>query len=199
MKSILYTKTYLKPIYNNKVINHGTEDIKSFNLDEITKIINSGENCILYYLDFKHFNNRLLDQQNIIYSNFKSNTCKLYINDNWTTSLLNDVIPNLIKKSIDDIRFFCEEYSTYINNQDKKILLDKYLDDLIFFYDYKDNIDKFVLDQDKEMIKLEMKKLKKIHYDTKDQILMMFYNRKFHPKHKYKFDENTNRMVIVHE
>jgi flagellar motor protein MotB len=100
-------------ITNNVIINnYGNERTDYITFDDMMRILNSGNNIIPRYIEFKHFNKDFPENHNIKYT--KNYGCIVKKNDKWTLININYLTDNLFKNN-------SYELQNYYNNKKKEI------------------------------------------------------------------------------
>lgn len=100
-KNICNTITNSLTINVTPIVKFGEEDYKRLTIPEIVSSLNSGYYSVQKIIENMHFNDRLLEYQNVEFNSLNGTTCQIYNGKMWATADKGEIIGKLVSDKID--------------------------------------------------------------------------------------------------
>jgi uncharacterized C2H2 Zn-finger protein len=165
-------------VINNtiNIVSHGKEDISKLTKEEMKDILNSGYSCVVKCIQYIHFNERLPEYQNILYTDKKSIYCRKHVDGKWEDALYKKIEEEIIDKHFDNVSEIKQDNPELFESQFRKKLLEEFIDDRNKYesYETEDRYPEYWNDKMKKEKQIEVKK----RLDTtKDDIKTTMLNK----------------------
>jgi hypothetical protein len=158
------------------IVNHGKEDISKLTKEEIKDILNAGYNCVVKCIEYIHFNERLPEYQNIIYTDKKASNCYIIEDKKWIVVSTESTIDELIDKHIDNVTEMKDDNPELFESPIKKKYLDEFIDDRNKYESYETE-DRYPENWNDKMKKDQQKKSKKMLNKNRNEVKNKLLNK----------------------
>jgi len=143
-------------ITNNIIINnYGNERRDYITIDDMIKILRSGNNIIPKYIEYKHFNKNFPENHNIRYERNKGFLIKK--NNNWSLINIDHLTDNLFRNNSFELQKYYDIERKDIENKIKNIELLEFINSRLSYLDL--SLDKKVFNKIKDEIKNKIRTL----------------------------------------